>query len=199
MIAFLEGILAEKQTARVVINVNGVGHEVFIPLSSYERLPAEGQSVKMLTYDYQREDAHHLYGFATPEEKSLFELLMQTTGIGPKIALSILSGMSVREVKAAIASGDAKRLTSISGVGRKLAERMIVELKDKIGAAEAMEAVAGAVEPAAENMKARDAVLALIALGFTQENARRMVTQATNECDLEKATVEDIVKRALRA
>jgi len=199
MIAFLDGILEEKQPARVVVNVNGVGYEVFIPLSSYERLPGEGQRVRILTHDYMREDAHHLYGFATIEEKSLFELLMQTTGIGPKIALSILGGMSAREIRAAIASGDVKRLTSISGVGKKLAERMIVELKDKIGTADAMQAEFGAEEPTPENMKARDAVLALIALGFTQENARRMVAQAAKGCDMAKATVEDILKQALRS
>lgn len=196
MITFLEGQLVEKQPTRIVMNVGGVGYEVFIPLSSYDRLGAPNSTCKILTHHYVREDAQILYGFVTSGERRLFELLLTISGIGPKIALSALSGMSVRELKAAVVENDVKRLNSISGVGRKTAERMVIELRDKLSEGEALEAMAGGDEAGPQDLRMRDAVLALISLGYKQVDAQKMVRQAIAD-DAGDANVEELVRRAL--
>lgn len=195
MITFLAGRLVEKDPTRVVLDVQGVGYEVFIPLSSYDRLPAPGEAARLLTYDHVREDLHALYGFATDEERRLFLLLMGVSGIGPRLALTALSGLSVRDLKAAVAQGDVKRLSSVSGIGKKTAERMVVELRDKLTAGEALEAVAGAAagEPDA---RLRDAILALVSLGYKQAEAQKRVRDVLSGVG-PQTTVEDIVRRAL--
>ncbi|HRZ11306.1 MAG TPA: Holliday junction branch migration protein RuvA [Kiritimatiellia bacterium] len=195
MITFLEGRLVEKDPTRVVLNVQGVGYEVFIPLSSYDRLPAPGEPARLLTYDHVREDLHALYGFMTEDERRLFLLLMSVSGIGPRLALTALSGLSVRDLKAAVAQGDIKRLSSISGIGKKTAERMVVELRDKLTAGEALEAVAGAAagEPDA---RLRDAILALVSLGYKQADAQKRVRDVLPGVG-PKTTVEEIVRKAL--
>jgi len=198
MITFLDGELTEKDPARIVIACGGVGYEVFIPLSSYDQLPPPGARCRMLTWLCVREDAHILYGFATEAERNLFLLLMDVSGIGPRTALAALSGMSARELKAAIVGGDVKRISSISGIGRKTAERIIVELKDKISDAEALEAVAGAPDATPEDLRTRDAMLALIALGFKQTDARDAVRKVLASAPAE-AKVEDLVRRVLAA
>src|SRR3989454_11332580 len=140
MITFLRGKLVETLPTQVTVEVNGVGYEVLIPLSSYDKLPAPGNTVHLLTHLVVREDAHILYGFMTAAEREMFRLLINTvSGIGPKIALNILSGINVTAFRGAVASGDVKSLSQISGVGRKTAERIVVELKDKIGAVGAWE------------------------------------------------------------
>ncbi|MCE9616631.1 MAG: Holliday junction branch migration protein RuvA [Lentisphaerae bacterium] len=199
MIAFLDGTLVEKQPTHVVMDVNGVGYEVFIPLSSFDRLPAAGTRCRLLTHLSVREDAHVLFGFVTAAERQLFSLLMSVSGIGPKLALSALSGLSVREIKAAIAGGDIKRLSSISGVGKKTAERMVVELRDKISAGEALEAVAGEADVAPGDQTSRDAIAALIALGYRQDEARKMVLAARRDLPDPAASVEALIKKALSA
>jgi Holliday junction DNA helicase RuvA len=196
MITFVRGTLVEKQPTRAVLDVGGVGYEVFIPLSSYDRLPQTGEVCRVLTVHHVREDAQQLFGFMTEEERGAFQLLLGITGIGPKLALSALSGLTVRELKAAVVEGDVKRLSSIQGVGRKMAERMVVELRDRIGAAEALEAVAGADPEATETLLMRDAVLALVALGYTQEVARKMVMRLP-QADLQGKAAEDVIKMAL--
>jgi len=196
VITFLNGVLVEKHPTRVVVDVGGVGYEVFVPLSSYDRLPRKDDPCKILTYDYVREDQHQLFGFVTEAERRMFVLLMGTSGIGPKLALSALSGLTVRELKAAVVEGDVKRLSSIQGVGRKMAERLVVELRDRISAGEALEAVAGAAEPAPQDARARDAVLALLALGYKQDAARKMVRQAMAGKEPPE-DVEAIIRRAL--
>ena len=197
MISFLHGKVVEKQPGRVVLDVNGVGYEVHIPLSSYDRLPAIEEMCRILTYDHVREDAHQLFGFMTDAERQMFVMLMCVSGIGPKLATSVLSGISVKEIKLAVVSGDVKRLSSISGIGRKTAERMIVELKHKISEADALEAVAGSVEKPVGDVKMRDAILALIALGYKQADARRMVGSAIHGKDTGGMTVEEMVRKAL--
>ena len=194
MITFLKGTLAEKHPTRIVVDVGGVGYEVFIPLSSYDRLPAGGDACVILTHHHVREDAQILFGFMTEAERSMFRLLLGTTGVGPKLALSALSGLSVRDLKAAIVTGDTKCLSSISGIGRKVAERLIVELKDKITDGEAFEAVAGGDDTG--DSVSRDAVLALVALGYKQDQARRMVVEVVKSGG-DGATVEDLVRKAL--
>ena len=196
MITFVEGTLVEKDPTRVVVNVGGVGYEFFIPLSSYDRLPPANAACRLLTYDHVREDIHALYGFLTDDERRMFLLLLGISGIGPKTALTALSGMSVRDIKAAIAQADVKRLSSISGIGRKTAERIVVELKDKLGAGEAMEAIAAGEEPTAENMRMRDAILALISLGYKQAEAQKLVRAVVLKAGPD-ATVEELVRKAL--
>jgi len=196
VITFLHGILAEKHPTRAVLDVGGVGYEIFIPLSSYDRLPSIGEACRVLTVDHVREDTHHLFGFMTESERGMFELLMGTSGIGPKLALSALSGLSVREIKAAVVEGDVKRLSSISGVGKKMAERMVVELRYKITEGEALEAVAGEEDLPAGGQVVRDALMALIALGYKQDIARKMLQQ-TAKSNPRIDNVEEMIRRAL--
>jgi len=195
MITFLKGILVEKQPTRMVVDVGGVGYEVFIPLSSYDRLPPVGGGVCMLTVDHVREDAHLLYGFMTEAERSLFYLLTGVSGIGPKLALGALSGLSVRDLKAAVVEGNVKRISSISGIGAKMAERIVVELKHKLTASEALEAVSGVLEQPGGSAL-RDALMALVALGYKQEDARKMILKV-NEIHPDVKDVERIIKLAL--
>src|SRR5688572_19015431 len=127
MITFLHGKLVEALPTQVTVDVHGVGYDVLIPLSSYDKLPAPGQEVKLLTHLAVREDAHVLYGFMTAQEREMFRLLINTvSGIGPKIALNVLSGMSVLAFRGAVASNDVKALSQINGVGKKTAERIVV-------------------------------------------------------------------------
>src|SRR5882757_8418472 len=145
MIAFLEGVLAEALPTQIVVNVHGVGYQVIIPLSSFDRLPAPGASIKILTHLVVREDAHTLYGFFTSGERDLFRLLLHhVTGVGPKLALAVLSGMSVEMFKASVVAGDLAAISRISGVGKKTAERVVLELKDKVGVAAEWEATSAA-------------------------------------------------------
>lgn len=197
MITFLEGIVEEKQPTHAVMNVGGVGYEVIIPLSSFDRLPAAGERCRILTHDHVREDVHQLFGFMTAEERRVFLLLLNVSGVGPKTALSVLSGMTVRELKVAITGSDVKRLSSISGIGKKTAERMVVELRDKFGAGEVMEAATAGNLPAETEIKMRDAVLALISLGYKRTEAQDMVIRVMNDPGLSGATVEDVVRKAL--
>src|SRR5216117_1427756 len=192
MITFLHGNLVEALPTQVTVDVNGVGYEALIPLSSYDKLPSPGSEVKLLTHLAVREDAHVLYGFMTAQERDMFRLLINTvSGIGPKIALNILSGMNVTALRGAVAQADIKSLSKISGVGRKTAERIVVELKDRIGPAGAWEAVSAQRALSPEDQKVNDAVLALIALGFKQVEAHEAVRGALATLG-EKVTIEDL-------
>jgi len=198
MITFLHGKLVEALPTQVTIEVQGVGYEVLIPLSSYDKLPAPGQEVKILTHLAVREDAHVLYGFMSAAEREMFRLLINyVSGIGPKIALNVLSGMSVTALRGAVANGDVKALSQISGVGKKTAERIVVELKDKIGAAGAWEALSAQRGLSASEQKINDAVLALMALEIKQAEAHEMVRAACTVLG-EQATVEELVRACLK-
>ena len=198
MITFLHGKLVESLPTQVIMEVRGVGYEVLIPLSSYDKLPQPGQEFKLLTHLVVREDAHTLYGFMTAPEREMFRLLINTvSGIGPKIALNVLSGINVTAFRGAIANGDVKALSQISGVGRKTAERMVVELKDKIGAAGAWEAASAQRALSPEDQKLNDAVLALLALGFKQIEAHDTVRRAQAMLG-PQATIEDLVRACLK-
>lgn len=198
MISFLHGRLVEALPTQVVIDVQGIGYEALIPLSSYDKLPQPGNEVKLLTHLAVREDAHVLYGFMTGPERDLFRLLINTvSGIGPKIALNVLSGISVTAFRGAVATGDVKALSQISGVGKKTAERIVVELKDKIGAAGAWEAASAQRALSAEDQKVNDAVLALMALGFKQIEAHDSVRKAQGALG-GAATVEELVRACLK-
>ena len=177
MIAYIRGTLAEKGPDRVVIEAGGVGYELLIPVSTFDRLPREGGEAKLLAWHCVREDDEMLFGFATKEEREMFLKLTQVSGVGPKIALAILSGSSIGELSLAIASGNAKRISSIKGVGKKTAEKICVELKDKVSA---LAALAATSRRGGEDSKApviRDAILALTARGFSEEVANKMVSK----------------------
>ena len=198
MITFLQGQLADALPTQVVVDVHGVGYEVLIPLSSFDKLPPPGQPVKLLTQLVVREDAHLLYGFMTEAERNLFRLLTHTvSGIGPKTALNILSGISVTAFRGAVAAGDVKSLSQISGVGKKTAERIVVELRDKVGAAGAWEAASAKHALSAEDQKLNDAVLALMALVFKQAEAHDSVRAAQAVLGA-GATVENLVRACLK-
>src|SRR5437764_9865316 len=163
MITVLAGKLAAAVPTQAIIDVNGVGYEVMLPLSSYDRLPAAGQPVHILTHLVVREDAHLLFGFMSPAERDLFRLLVNNvSGIGPKLALAVLSGMSVGNFKSAVVNNDVASLSKISGLGKKTAERIVLELKDKLGVAAAWEAASAIQAPTPEQEQANEAVLALI-------------------------------------
>src|SRR5262245_46493450 len=179
MITFLRGKLVEALPTQATVEVQGVGYEVLIPLSSFDKLPAPGGDVHLLTHLAVREDSHWLNGFTTAAELELFRLLINTvSGIGPKIALNILSGMNPVALRGAVANGDVKALSQISGVGKKTAERIVVELRDKIGAAGAWEASSAVRSLSASDQRINDAVLALMALGFKQVEAHDTVRGA---------------------
>jgi len=198
MITFLHGKLIDALPTQITVDVNGVGYEALIPLSSFDKLPQPGQSIKLLTQLVVREDAHTLYGFMTPEERDLFRLLIHTvSGIGPKTALNVLSGISVTAFRGAVASSDLKSLSKISGVGKKTAERIVVELKDKIGMAGAWEASSARHGLSADEQRINDAVLALVALGFKQIEAHDSVRAAQAVLGMQ-ATVEELVRVCLK-
>ena len=198
MITFLEGHLVEALPTHVVVGVHGVGYHVFIPLSSYDKLPAPGQQIKILTHLQVREDAHVLYGFMSAAERDLFRLLVNhVSGIGPKTALDVLSGISVTSFKAAVVSGDAGLLAKTKGIGKKTAERIIVELKDKVGVAAAWEAASAAHAPSPQEAQINDAVLALISLGYKQVDAHKAVKQASEKSGASPG-LEDLVRSALK-
>ena len=177
MIVFLHGTLIEKTPSVATLDVHGVGYEVFISLSTYDRLPATGQSCRLHTHHHIREDAQVLFGFAQAEEKSMFERLIGVNGVGPKLALSVLSGLTVADLSMAIAENNIKRISSVHGVGKKTAERIIIELRDKVDPLEAL-AGKGKEGDTARNAMLRDAILALGSLGFQQDQARKMVQAA---------------------
>ena len=196
MIVFLDGVLEEKEPTRAVVNVGGVGYEAAIPLSSYDRLPAVGQRVRILTVPVVREDAHLLFGFMTAEERELFLLLTSVNGIGPKLGLAVLSGLSVRDLKAAIAAGDVKRLSGISGIGKKTAERLVLEMRDKLGKGDLAEALTADRAAGPAEAKLRDAYLALVSLGYKPADAQRMVQDVAGQIAPD-SSLEDVLRKVL--
>lgn len=166
MIGRLSGRLAAKHPPQVLVDVGGVGYELDVPMSTYYSLPATGEAVTLHTHLVVREDAHTLYGFATPEERAVFRQLIRITGIGARTALALLSGLSVADLAQAVALQQAGRLTKIPGIGRKTAERLLLELKGRL--ADALPSAAGA--PAASDAAA-DVLHALVALGYSEKEA----------------------------
>lgn len=196
MITFLKGLLDESFPNRAVVDVGGVGYAVHIPISTYDALPGPGQPVRLFTHLQVREDAHELYGFASEAERDLFRLLInQVSGVGPKLALAVLSGMPVATFKACVAGNDLAALGRIKGVGKKTAERIVVELRDKVGVAAAWQAAAAGAP--ARQSQANDAVLALVSLGYRQPDAAKAVEAFLKEAAGEPAT-DAILRGALR-
>ena len=194
MIAYVRGTLVEKEPTRAVIEAGGVGYEFLVPLSTYEKLPRTGSEAKLLAYHCVREDDEILFGFWAEDEKAMFAKLTSVSGVGPKIALAILSGSSIAELAMSIAGGDAKRISAIKGVGKKTAEKICVELKDKVSEF-AFSGRDGAPGRAAPPVM-RDAVAALRALGFNEETSSKMVADVlAKHADVE--SVETVIKLAL--
>ena len=195
MIARLRGRVWEAYPNRLVVDVQGVGYQVVVPLSTFDRLhAAEGIEVDLRTHLHVRETAHTLYGFATEEERDVFLMLIdRVSGIGPAIAMAVLSGMPVNRFKQCVVAGDVSELSRIKGLGKKTAERIVLELKDKVGVTDTWQDPASGQVSAA----AADAELALLALGFKQVDARKALRKVLDtEPD---ATAEALIRGALRA
>jgi holliday junction DNA helicase RuvA len=195
MIARLRGRVIEAYPNRLVVDVQGVGYEVLVPLSTFDKLhAAEGLEVDLRTHLQIRETAHTLYGFATEEERDVFLMLVdRVSGIGPAIAMAVLSGIPVSRFKQCVVAGDAAELSRVKGLGKKTAERIILELKDKVGVTDTwQDAASGQM-----SSTAADAELALIALGYKQVDARKAVRKVL-DADPSAAT-EALVRGALRA
>ena len=190
MITHLSGTVVEANPSQIIIDVQGVGYEVLIPTSSFSNFPPPGQTAKIFTHLVIREDAHILFGFSTVEERELFRMVNTVTRIGPKIALNLLGGLSPSEFEIAVAEGDTKRLSQISGLGKKAAERIVVELKDKIGIPSQRPSNKAVQSQSAADQTVRDAVAALVTMGYKQPDAIRRVeaaqTMLGKETDLEK-------------
>jgi Holliday junction DNA helicase RuvA len=193
VIAHISGTLAQKVPGEAVVDVGGIGYQVFIPLSVFYRLPEIGASVTLEIYTHVREDALQLFGFQDNAEKQLFLLLLGVSGIGPRLALNIFSGIAADDLSRALKEGDQARLVAIPGVGRKLAERMIVELKDKF----ATFAPAGAESARGESgsQLLLDAVSALVNLGYKRPEAEKMVREVLKRGE---RSLENLLKESLR-
>lgn len=195
MIARLKGNIIEAFPNRLIVDCHGVGYEAIIPISTYDKLhPTEGAAVDLRTHLHIRENAHTLYGFATEEERDVFLLLIdRVSGIGPAIAIAILSGMPVAMFKSAVVAGDVTLLSKSKGVGKKTAERIILELKDKVGVTDTwQDAASGQV-----SSQAADAELALIALGYKQVDSRKAVRAILDQNPA--ASAEALIRGALRS
>ncbi len=193
MIVYLKGTLVEKSPSTVVIDVGGIGYEVLISVNTYDRLPASGAVCQLLTYHHIREDAQMLFGFFDKKERTMFEMLLNVNGIGAKTALSILSGLTVAELALCISDNNIKRISSVHGIGKKTAERIVMELRDKVNP---LEALAGSDQNRPENVVMRDAVMALTSLGFAQDKAAKMV-QAVLEKESQPLDTETLLRKAL--
>ncbi|HXF80815.1 MAG TPA: Holliday junction branch migration protein RuvA [Usitatibacter sp.] len=186
MIGRIQGIVVEKNFPQVIVSANGVGYEIDVPMSTFYPLPRTGEEVTLLTHLVVREDAHLLFGFLTAAERAAFRQLLKISGVGPKVALSVLSGMSVDDLSAAVASEDAARLTKVPGIGKKTAERLVLELRDKLPK----------VLPAARSQAAAanaDVLNALLGLGYNEREASSVVKQLP--ADLQ---VADAIRQALK-
>lgn len=170
MIAMLKGSVADRSTSDVVLDVGGVGYEVSVPMSTFEKLPEEGGEAKLFVQTVVREDAIQLFGFSTREEKAAFQALVKVSGIGAKTALAVLSGMPVATLASAVASGESDLLTKIPGIGKKTAARLVLELKGKLGSDFEAAAAGAAPRPAPGSVRA-DVVAGLMALGYTEREA----------------------------
>jgi holliday junction DNA helicase RuvA len=193
VIARIEGVLVEKAPDAVVIDVNGVGYELRVPLSTFFELPDEGKTVRLRVHTHVREDAFLLYGFGTELERTLFRLLLGASGVGPKLALAILSGLPVEKLVAALRQGNLAALVGVPGVGKKTAERIVVELRDRVAGIEASAAPVRAVQ----DDVAAQAESALVNLGYPRAHAEKAVQRALAALP-ESPALESLIKEALR-
>jgi len=198
MYEYLNGKIAEKTPTAVILDVNGIGYEVRVSLSTFSSLLGLGQTVKLFTHFVVREDAQLLYGFATEEEREAFRLLISVSGIGPKLAITLLSGVTLPELKRAIQEKNIPVLTAISGIGQKTAERVIVELKDKIGKTEIPAGKEIIHDASVSDQMVEDSVSALVSLGYTKQKAKDAVQKTLKAMFGKKPSVEEIIRAALK-
>ncbi|HCA26871.1 MAG TPA: Holliday junction branch migration protein RuvA [Betaproteobacteria bacterium] len=190
MIGRIRGVLVEKHPPQIVVETHGIGYEAEVPMSTFYHLPALGETVILYTHFAVREDAHLLYGFATEEERRAFRLLLKISGVGAKLALTILSGLSFAELVQAVAAQDSGRLTPIPGIGKKTADRLLLELRDKLPAGGQEAALLSAAIPSPAG---GDTLNALLALGYNERESSRAVGQLPAGL-----TVEDSIRQALQ-
>jgi len=198
MIGRLHGILLEKQPPQLVLDAGGVGYEISAPMTTFYELPETGNEITLYTHLAVREDAHVLYGFLRQQDRLLFRTLIKVSGVGPKLALAILSGMSADEFAGCVQNSDSTVLTRLPGVGKKTAERLVVELKDRLQdwqgvATTAADVSASRIAPVSDALK--DAISALVSLGYKPQEASRMVSQL----DSNGLTSEELIRLALKA
>lgn len=194
MIALLQGEIAYKSIDHVILDVNGVGYRLLIPLSSFYSLPETGQA-RFFVHTHVREDAIHLFGFLSADEKDIFAILISVSGVGPKLAINILSHIPAAELTTAIASGDTKRLSSLPGIGKKTAERLILELKDKVPQVAVTANAAGQPATVPRQDSLDDLISALVNLGYKENLAKKAVESLELGPDV---SFEDALKSALK-
>lgn len=199
MIASIRGVLVHKSPQYLIVDVHGIGYQVFTSLQSFYHLPEPKESVALHTYTHLREDTLQLYGFLTPVEREIFLLLLSVSGIGPRSALNILSGLSVGDLVRAIREGDLHKLTSVPGIGAKTAGRMALELKDKVaGLTGDADGVEGRSSPDTQQQRiVEDAVSALVNLGYHRNQAKEAVKRVCDEAGI-NLTVEEIIRTSLK-
>ena len=198
MITFLDGEIVENLPGRLVLNIGGIGYEILVPLSTSDNMPSAGKNIRILTHLHIREQEQTLYGFQTHDERDLFRLLIdRVSGIGPKLGLAVLSAMAVGEFKDAVIRSDIAALSTISGLGKKTAERIVLELKDKIGVTEAWAAASQGETAGGAARAVNDAVLALISLGYKQADAAKAIKKAAAEHEGEP-DADEFIRSALR-
>lgn len=198
MIGLIRGIILEKQPPQLIVDVQGIGYEIDAPMSTFYQLPDSGAEVSLFTHFVVREDAHHLYGFYTRDERHLFRTLLKVNGVGPRLALTILSSIAPTEFVSCVLNNDTASLVRLPGVGKKTAERLVIEMRDKLSDWYQTGQIEGKEQPKQEgngrHQTLQDAISALIALGYKQQEANRTVAKI----DDGMATSEELIRRALR-
>jgi holliday junction DNA helicase RuvA len=200
MIARIQGKIVYKTANYTIIDAHGLGYRVFVPLTTFYELPDTGQEVVLNIHTHVREDAIHLFGFYTPEERDLFQMMISVTGIGPKLAVNIMSGIAAGEFVRAVSSGDLGSLVNIPGVGRKMAERLVLELKDKVKKlGEVQTATTGEKSEVTDRGQVfDDALSALINLGYKEQMVKKVLEKIDQESE-EIPTLDNLLKNALKA
>ncbi|MCC8082023.1 MAG: Holliday junction branch migration protein RuvA [Lachnospiraceae bacterium] len=197
MYSYIKGTLEEISEDFIVIENGGIGYQIRVPMRSMDRLPGRGEQVKVFTYLYVREDAFSLFGFFTRDELAMFQLLLNVSGIGPRGALALLSALSVNEIRFAVVSDDVKTISKAPGIGKKTAQRLIIELKDRISLEDALDVPqdSSAVSPEDNHIVRKEAMEALTALGYSAADAARTLSgiEITDDSD-----VESVLKQALK-
>jgi Holliday junction DNA helicase RuvA len=202
MIGRIRGKLLEKQAPELLVDVNGVGYEIHAPMTTIYQLPALGENVELHTHLIVREDAHLLFGFATQQDRALFRALIKVNGVGPKLAVTILSGMDVNDFVRCVRDGDAAGLVKLPGVGKKTAERLLIEMRDRLRDwhADGIAVSAGAAQlPSRENDYLLEAESALIALGYKPAEATKMIAAVKNEGETSEMLIRAALKKAVKS
>ena len=200
MIHHIKGSLVEIELTHAVVDINGLGYFINIPMSTYDHLPRAGAEVALRTHMIMRDDDVQLYGFASEEERRLFRLLISVSGVGPKIAITVLSSMPVNNFCDAVVNGEVKIVSKINGIGKKTAERLILELRDKVSSLVATNQLSGGVKIEVEeedSAAVNDAILALETLGYRPDKIRKIVKQVVDNLTKEEKSSEVIIRKAL--